>query len=212
MLKEIQKNKQFYLHLAPVTTTETLENITRKINNLLPEVTSPYYLDVWKMGDIVCNTIRRPLFYYSRYYSLSFFPTLYPPNPKPPIVIAQVSMKGHAHFVGLRLNNPIYPIPLVGPHWKHFAKSDCSSWVDRWESHLQLTTSINASHPHPNKSALCFPSPDKHLLPLFTLPKDKISVLDDYSNHNYVAESPPPPSPSPSLPPDDDSEDDPLYC
>ena len=81
MLKEIQKNKQFYLHLAPVTMTETLENITQGINDLLPEVTSPYYLDVWKMGDIVCNTIRRPLFYYSRYYSLSLFPNLYPPTP-----------------------------------------------------------------------------------------------------------------------------------
>ena len=99
MLQELQVHKELYLQLAPVMFGETLGNVESRIENFSDTVESDFYLDVWRMGDIMANTFERPVFYYATHYSMSFFPTAAPVTTNPPICLAQVGAKKNYHFI-----------------------------------------------------------------------------------------------------------------
>jgi hypothetical protein len=174
MLEELVVNKDYYLKFAPVTMEETLSNTTARVQNFSASIGEDYFLNVWTMGDIVANALRRPIFYYEAEFPISFFPSKYPPNQNTPNFLCLVRKKFLSHFICFDIQSNLYPIPLYGSYWNQFCERSARDWPNPWSDHLSLSHQLNSLSPKGPKNKP-FPHPDIYLLSCHTLPPVQIS-------------------------------------
>jgi hypothetical protein len=93
------------------------------------------------MGDPLANAFNRPVFFFSKIHSQTFFPANGHPHDKPPIFIAYSG----SHFVVVQLKNPLlFPAPAVQLDWEVAAEPLAMEWKKKYAKCFELTDTLKA--------------------------------------------------------------------
>ena len=93
------------------------------------------------MGDVIANAFSRPVFYFSKVFSCTFFPFFIKPNDLPPISFCFID--GLSHFVPISLpSTDVFPIPPVVHYWKKRCYPEAKAWLTKYKAHKELFLEI----------------------------------------------------------------------
>ena len=132
-----------------------IDNISSVLNRIKFQSSGPCgranWMSIPTAGDLIANTFKTPVFFWSTSYSQSFFPHFFPPNDNPPIFIAFLAR--FSHFVVVELKNPsLFPAPQVLKQWRQTAMPEALAWEEKFTNCFQLTIKLkHKAGPHKNK-------------------------------------------------------------
>ena len=132
-----------------------IDNISSVLNRIKFESSGPCHIGNWMSmptcGDLIANTFKSPVFFWSTSFSQSFFPHFCPPNDNPPIFLAFISP--FKHFVAVEPKNPaLFPAPQVLKQWRQNAIPEAIAWEAKYTECFQLTIKLKSkAGPHKNK-------------------------------------------------------------
>ena len=112
-----------------------ITNLPSVLKRIKVDSSGPCVMSNWMSmptaGDLIANTFKAPVFFWSTSYSQTFFPHFFPPNDNPPIFIAFLS--SFRHFVVVEPQNPfLFPAPQVLKQWLQTADPDALAWGEKF--------------------------------------------------------------------------------
>ena len=147
--EEIDRNAKYYR--GGRFLWGTLEEVANRLE--CDEVPAPkrYWMSMPALGDVVANAYKRPVCYFSRDFSATFFPFFCLPSDVPPICFA--FLEGPKHFIALDLpRDAPFPMPPVVDYWSKKAEPLALEWEmwysdhkDLYKAHMPPPSSIKES-------------------------------------------------------------------
>ena len=124
-----------------------IDNISSVLNRIQCESSGPCRVANWMSmptaGDLIANTFKCPVFFWSPSFSQTFFPHFCPPNDNPPVFIAFLAP--FKHFVVVEPKNPdLFPAPQVLRQWRQTAMPEALAWEEKFTNCFQLTIKLKA--------------------------------------------------------------------
>jgi len=121
-----------------------LDEIDRVAWRIRFEDSGPCDIDHWMSmpttGHLMAEVYDRPVFYYGRSWSQTFFPLTTPPNNNPPIFIGLTESR---HFVVLKMKDEeLFPAAQLEKNWEEIATPQAMEWKNKYAMCFELTQRI----------------------------------------------------------------------
>ena len=131
----LEEQQEFYLNQGFLDKTDRVKQ------RILFEDPGPCNMDHWMSmpttGHLMAEVYDRPVFYYGKSWSQTFFPSTTLPNNNPPIFIGLTESQD---FVVLKMKDEnLFPAAQLEKNWEIIATPEAMQWNDKYRRCFDLT-------------------------------------------------------------------------
>ena len=135
---DLKERSEFYLNQG------FLDEVDRVARRIHVDESGPCDIDHWMSmpttGHLMAEVYNRPVFYYGKSWSQTFFPSTTIPNGNPPFFIGLTESR---HFVALKMKDEnLFPAAQLEKNWEQIATPEALRWKDRYKRCFELTQRI----------------------------------------------------------------------